>query len=100
MAQAAILITEEELDQRVKDQVERGLASIRHMLEKKAEADIYDSKEQTRTRLGVSMPTLDDAVKRGEINAYRFGGRVLFKRSEVDAALKQIKSDKFYNGKA
>lgn len=100
MAQAALLITDEEFSKRVKEEVDRGLESIRQLLEKKTEAEVYDSKEQTRIRLGVSMPTLDDAVKRGEINAYRFGGRVLFKRSEVDAALKQIKSDKFYNGKA
>ena len=96
----AILLTEEELDKRVDEKVEKRFQDFLKQFEQKPHEEVYDSRNYTCTRLGVSMPTLDDLVKRGLIPAYRVGARVLFKRSEVDAALPKIKSDKFYNSKA
>lgn len=100
MTQSVILITQEEFDRLVDERVEKKLESFRESINQTQSEEKYDSKEETRKRLGVSMPTLDDGVRRGLFPAYRFGSRVLFKRSEVDAALVQIKSDKFYNSKA
>lgn len=96
MAQTAFLLTDEELDKRVDERVERRFEAFLKQFEQKPPEEVYDSRSYTCSRLGVSMPTLDDLVKRGVIPAYRVGARILFKRSEVDAALVQIKSDKHF----
>lgn len=100
MSLTATVNIDEPLQKYVDERIRIALDDFASKIEQKADEIKYDSKKESCARLGVSIPTLDDAVKKGLIPAYRFGGRVLFKRSEVDAALKQIKSDKFYNGKA
>ena len=42
------------------------------------------------TRLRISLVTLNDWVNRGRIRAHKIGGRVLFRDSDVEAALHRI----------
>ena len=45
---------------------------------------------ETARRLRISLVTLNDWVNRGRIRAHKIGGRVLFRDSDVEAALNQI----------
>lgn len=50
----------------------------------------YLTRQETARRLRISLVTLTDWVNRGKICAHKIGGRVLFRDSDVDAALNQI----------
>lgn len=56
------------------------------------------TKEELLTRtdvakhLKVSLPTLHSWTKNGKVKAYRIGGRVLFRASEIELCLTQIKT--------
>lgn len=52
------------------------------------------TREQTASRLKISLPTLNDYSKKGIIPAYRIGGRVLYKEQEVNEAAIQVKTSK------
>ena len=45
---------------------------------------------ETARRLRISLVTLNDWVNRGRIRAHKIGGRVLFRDSDVEAALHRI----------
>lgn len=50
----------------------------------------YLTRQETARRLRISLITLTDWVNRGKICAHKIGGRVLFRDSDVEAALNQI----------
>ena len=50
----------------------------------------YLTRQETAHRLRISLVTLTDCVNRGKICAHKIGGRVLFRDSDVEAALNQI----------
>ncbi len=50
----------------------------------------YLTRKETADRLRVSLVTLTEWVNRSRLKAYKIGGRVLFRESEVEAALSQI----------
>ena len=50
----------------------------------------YLTRQETAHRLRISLVTLTDWVNRGKICAHKIGGRVLFRDSDVEAALNQI----------
>ena len=47
-------------------------------------------RRETARRLRISLVTLNDWVNRGRIRAHKIGGRVLFRDSDVEAALHRI----------
>ena len=47
----------------------------------------YLTRQETARRLRISLVTLTDWVNRGKICAHKIGGRVLFRDSDVEAAL-------------
>lgn len=53
-------------------------------------SDKFLSRKATATRLKVSLVTLTDWVNRSRLKAYKIGGRVLFRESEVEEALARI----------
>ena len=55
----------------------------------------YLKREEVAKLLRVSLPTLHDWTKSGIIKAYRIGGRVLYKESEVKGSLHTIRSNKY-----
>ncbi len=50
----------------------------------------YLTRHETACRLRISLVTLTDWVNRGKICAHKIGGRVLFRDSDVEAALNRI----------
>lgn len=50
-------------------------------------AEKYLTRKETADLLSVSLPTLNEYTKTGKITACRFGVRVLYKQSEIDARL-------------
>lgn len=50
----------------------------------------YLTRQETARRLRISLVTLTDWGNRGKICAHKIGGRVLFRDSDVEAALNQI----------
>ena len=47
----------------------------------------YLTRKETADLLNVSLPTLNEYTKTGKITACRFGVRVLYKQSEIEARL-------------
>lgn len=54
------------------------------------QAEKYLTRKETAALLNVSLPTLNEYTKGGKIKGYRFGARVLYKQSEIEAALTKI----------
>ena len=50
----------------------------------------YLTRHETACRLRISLVTLTDWVNRGKSRAHKIGGRVLFRDSDVEAALNRI----------
>lgn len=63
--------------------------------EAKDREQTYATRKEAAAALHVSLPTLSQLVSRGEIPAYRLGGRVLLKWTEIDGALKRIAAKKY-----
>lgn len=51
----------------------------------------YLTRKEVAKILRISLPTLGIYIQNGKIPAYRFGGRVLFKSTDVEKVLKQVK---------
>ncbi len=50
----------------------------------------YLTREEVSKLLKLSIPTLNLYTKKGLIKAYKIGKRVLYKRAEIDEALRQM----------
>ncbi len=55
----------------------------------------YLSRSEVSKQLKISFPTLSKLTLEGVIKGYRIGRRVLYKPSEVEAALHQIGANKY-----
>lgn len=53
------------------------------------------TRKETADKLKVSLVTLNDWTKRGLIQSYIIGGRVLYKDSEIEKSLHQVKTVKY-----
>lgn len=53
------------------------------------------SRKETAEKLKISLVTLNDWTKRGIIQSYLIGGRVLYKEKEIEASLHQVKTIKY-----
>lgn len=53
------------------------------------------SRKETAEKLKISLVTLNDWTKRGLIQSYLIGGRVLYKDSEIEKSLHQVKTVKY-----
>jgi excisionase family DNA binding protein len=49
------------------------------------------TRKQTAALLGISLPTLSEWTKSGEITGYRIGASVRYKKAEVEQSLSRIK---------
>ncbi len=74
--------------------LEKSLSHLCGALSEKQENtptdETYLTRKETAARLRVSLVTLTEWVNRSRLKAYKIGGRVLFRESEVEAALSQI----------
>jgi len=79
---------------------------FRELLQETVEAEIkknqpedpsgqdYLTRKQTAQMLGISLPTLHEWTLSGRIKAYRISRLVRYKRSDIHAALKSVKTMK------
>jgi excisionase family DNA binding protein len=57
--------------------------------------DKYITRKEVAAELRISLPTLNELTKKEKLKAYRIGGRVLYRESEVSAALQTITAAKY-----
>ena len=53
------------------------------------------TRKETSDKLKISLVTLNDWTKRGLIQSYIIGGRVLYKETEIEKSLHQVKTVKY-----
>ena len=53
------------------------------------------TRKETADKLKVSLVTLNDWTKRGMIQSYLIGGRVLYKDSEIEGSLHKVRTVKY-----
>jgi excisionase family DNA binding protein len=53
-------------------------------------AEKYLTRKETADQLNVSLPTLNEYTKKGLITGYRFGVRVMYKTTDIEASLKNM----------
>ena len=72
-------ITPEELESWIEKAVSKAISTI--VLTK--ENDSFLTREELSSRLHISLVTLDKNIHQGNIKAYRIGGRVLLRESDL-----------------
>ena len=55
----------------------------------------YLTRKETAKLLQISLVTLNEWSKRGYVQSYRIGGRIRYKLTEIDEALKEVKNLKY-----
>lgn len=53
--------------------------------------ECYRTRKETSEMLNISLPTLNNYTKNRILTGYRVGARVLYKQSEIEAALSKMK---------
>jgi hypothetical protein len=53
------------------------------------------TRKETADKLKISLVTLNDWTKRGMIQSYLIGGRVLYKDSEIEGSLHKVRTVKY-----
>jgi excisionase family DNA binding protein len=57
----------------------------------KSKSEAYKTRKETAEMLNISLPTLNEYTKKGILKGYKVGVRVLYKLSEIESALSQMK---------
>ena len=83
-------MTADQLSEMIRESLRDELRQLHP--EPSAETPNYLTRRETARRLRISLVTLNDWVNRGRIRAHKIGGRVLFRDSDVEAALHRIPS--------
>jgi len=86
--------TTEELLQIIRQVVNEAVKSAQPISSTKTSEKLLTRRE-TADMLKISLVTLNDWSKRGLIQSYLIGGRVLYKESEIEASLHQVKTVKY-----
>ena len=73
-------VNREDLKEIVTEAIREQLATM------KPKEDRFLSRKEGRAKFGISMPTLDKALKNGTLTGYRINGRILLKESELNLA--------------
>ncbi|PSL01917.1 helix-turn-helix domain-containing protein [Cecembia rubra] len=84
----------EELTGIINTAVKEAVKSIQTAPQEKTGEKLLSRKE-TAEKLKISLVTLNDWTKRGMLTSYIIGGRVLYKESEIEKSLNQVKTVKF-----
>ena len=81
-------MTADQLSEMIRESLRDELRQLHP--EPSAKTPNYLTRRETARRLRISLVTLNDWVNRGRIRAHKIGGRVLFRDSDVEAALHRI----------
>ena len=79
-------MTADQLSEMIRESLRDELRQLHP--EPSAETPNYLTRRETARRLRISLVTLNDWVNRGRIRAHKIGGRVLFRDSDVEAAVR------------
>lgn len=75
--------------------IQDGIQSIADRLpaaEQSPQTPEYLTRQETAKRLSISLVTLNEWTKTGRIQGYRIGTRVRYKATDIDKALKAIRT--------
>ncbi|MBN3520710.1 helix-turn-helix domain-containing protein [Algoriphagus lutimaris] len=90
-----ILTTKEELTGIINHSVKEALEKFRPIPKEEPKTESYYSRKETAKRLQTSLVSLRSWTKAGLIKSHVIGGRVLYKESDIEAALTEVKTVKF-----
>jgi excisionase family DNA binding protein len=86
----------EDFTQMITNAVANAVAAVTPNREDKAQAEPTNAglltRKDTANILHVAPKTLNEWTKEGKIVAHRLGGRVYYRQSDIDTALKQIQT--------
>jgi hypothetical protein len=82
-------ITAEELTKMITDAVNEAVKSIKIDQPIMPDQELLTRKE-VADKLKISLVTLNDWTKKGIVNSYAIGGRILYKASEINEKLTKI----------
>jgi len=80
------------LDFHIDKAISKAIAAIEKQYATAKQQEDWLTRKEVTAILGISMPTLSAWSKDGTIPGYRIGGLVRYKRSEIDATLKQMRT--------
>jgi len=92
MANSTLLenITPDELESRIEKAVNRAISKIAPITEQ----DAFITREEAGKRLHLSLVTIDKNIHEGRLKAYRIGGRVLLRESELNISQIPVRKHK------
>ncbi len=83
---------EQELRELIKECIEATLIGLNQTNPSPAQsAKLYYSRTETAALLDISLPTLGKMTKQGRIKAHRLGTKVLYKFTDIEEALKEMR---------
>ncbi|MBN2821070.1 MAG: helix-turn-helix domain-containing protein [Bacteroidales bacterium] len=85
-----IQISPDELQSKIIEGVKAQIDSLKSEFQPK-EPTIYLTRNEVRDLLQVNLSTVHNLTKRGKLKAYGIGGRVYYKRDEVESAMVPLK---------
>lgn len=65
----------------------------------KFSGDEFITRQEVCKLLRISLGTLHSYTKDGTLNGYRIGGRVLYRKDEIEKSLIEIQSTKYKHGR-
>ena len=84
-----ISITPEKIENRIINQMRAEIDALKKEFQPKEPTE-YLTRNELRQMFHVDLSTVHNWTKKGKLKAYGIAGRVYYKRSEVEAALKPL----------
>ncbi len=86
-----IQLTPDEFENRIYNRVKSEFEAIKKEFQPKEPTEFL-TRNEVRDLLKCDLSTVHNLTKRGKLIAYGIGGRVYYKRSEVEQAIKPLNS--------
>lgn len=78
-----------------KNIIKESLVQLVQRVKPPAESDEKLTRSETATFLRCSLTTIDKLSRDGQLQKYKLGGKVYFKKSEIETSLQEIKNLKY-----
>lgn len=86
-----VLISTEQLKTEINEAVKAALKNLIPSKENNTPDVVLLSRKETAKLLGISLPTLNEWSKTGQVTPYRIGASIRYKKAEVEQSLNKIK---------